>query len=107
VYLGLGIQSNQARLLREGRFSPDEGVERIVAYHERQDARFAEAAAAASVATRKPVLTATELAITDPQNAGPRGVRASGRYCYPTAQRAVRALEHLWVYARHRERRAA
>jgi acetyltransferase len=107
VYLGLGIQSNQARLLREGRFSPDEGVERIVAYHERQDARFAEAAAAASVATRKPVLTATELAITDPQNAGPRAVRASGRYCYPTAQRAVRALEHLWVYARHRERRAA
>jgi acetyltransferase len=53
------------------------------------------------------VLTATELAITDPQNAGPRAVRASGRYCYPTAQRAVRALEHLWAYARYRERRAA
>lgn len=107
VYLGLGIQSNQARLLREGRFWPAKGLERIVAYHERQDTRFAEAAAAASAATGKPVLTATELAITDPQNAGPRAVRATGRYCYPTAQRAVRALEHLWEYARHRERRAA
>src|SRR6202030_2258787 len=45
VYLGLGIQSNQARLLREGAFYPDHGLERIVAYHERQDARFAQAAA--------------------------------------------------------------
>ena len=31
--------------MREGRFYPDHGLERIVAYHERQDARFAEAAA--------------------------------------------------------------
>jgi hypothetical protein len=45
IYLGLGIQSNQARMMREGRFYPDHGLERIVAYHERQDARFAEAAA--------------------------------------------------------------
>ena len=45
VYLGLGIQSNQARLMRDGPFYPDHGLERIVAYHERQDARFAEAAA--------------------------------------------------------------
>jgi acetyltransferase len=43
VYLGLGIQSNQARLMREGPYYPDHGLERIVAYHERQDARFAEA----------------------------------------------------------------
>ena len=42
VYLGLGIQSNQARMMREGRFYPDHGLERIVAYHERQDERFAE-----------------------------------------------------------------
>ena len=45
VYLGLGIQSNQARMLRDGPFHPDHGIERIVAYHERQDARFAQAAA--------------------------------------------------------------
>ena len=44
VYLGIGIQSNQARLMREGGFYPGHGLERIVAYHERQDARFAEAA---------------------------------------------------------------
>ena len=31
----------QARLLRDGAFYPDHGLERIVAYHERQDARFA------------------------------------------------------------------
>ncbi|MDQ1511985.1 MAG: hypothetical protein QOG50_3829, partial [Actinomycetota bacterium] len=37
VYLGLGIQSNQARLLREGTFYPGHGLDRIVAYHERQD----------------------------------------------------------------------
>jgi len=104
VYLGLGIQSNQARLFREGPFYPDEGLERIVAYHERQDARFAEAAAAVSDATGKPVLTATELAVAFPENAGPAAVRASGRLCYPSANRAVTALEHAWRYARRRGR---
>ncbi len=38
VYLGLGIQSNQARLMRNGPFYPGDGLERIVDYHERQDA---------------------------------------------------------------------
>src|SRR5690606_28864766 len=59
IYLGLGIQSNQARMLRDGGFHPDHGIERIVAYHERQDARFAQAAHDVSVATGKPILTAT------------------------------------------------
>ena len=95
IFLGLGIQSNQARLLREGGFYPDHGTERIVAYHERQDARFAEAAAAISVSTDKPLLTATELAVAFPDNAGPAAVRASGRLCYPSAERAVAALGHL------------
>jgi acyl-CoA synthetase (NDP forming) len=35
IYLGLGIQSNQARLMREGPFWPGSGLERIVGYHER------------------------------------------------------------------------
>jgi acetyltransferase len=105
VYLGLGIQSNQARLMRDGRFFPDHGLERIVAYHERQDARFAEAAAAVSDATGKPVLTATELAVADRDNAGPRAVRDSGRLCYPSSNRAVIALEHLWRYSRFLQRR--
>ena len=73
VYLGLGIQSNQARLMRQGRFYPDYGIERIVAYHERQDARFAQVAAEVSAAFGKPILTATELAVADPDNPGRRG----------------------------------
>ncbi len=103
VYLGLGIQSNQAALMRSGPFYPDHGLERIVSYHERQDARFAQAAADASQRYAKPVLTATELAVTHPDNAGPAAVRASGRICYPTANRAVTALDHLWRHVRHRQ----
>jgi acetyltransferase len=102
VYLGLGIQSNQAALMRSGPFYPDHGLERIVDYHERQDARFAHAAADAADRFDKPVLTATELAVTHPDNAGPAAVRATGRLCYPTANRAVTALDHLWRYARYR-----
>ncbi|MFZ4667683.1 MAG: acetate--CoA ligase family protein [Microthrixaceae bacterium] len=105
IFLGLGIQSNQARLLREGGFYPDHGTERIVAYHERQDARFAEAAAAISVSTGKPLLTATELAVAFPDNAGPAAVRASGRLCYPSAERAVAALGHLARRQRFLQRR--
>jgi acetyltransferase len=104
VYLGMGIQSNQARLMRTGPFFPEHGLERIVAYHERQDARFARAAADISDATGKPILTATELAVADPDNAGPRTVRETGRLCYPSSNRAVVALAHLWRYARHRAR---
>jgi acetyltransferase len=104
VYLGLGIQSNQARLMREGRFYPDNGLDRIVAYHERQDARFAEAAAELSAETGKPILVATELAIADPNNAGPAAVRDSGRYCFPSGNRAVAALAHMVRYSRFRQR---
>jgi acetyltransferase len=106
IYLGLGIQSNQARMLREGGFFPGYGLDRIVAYHERQDARFATAAADISQATGKPILTATELAVADPANPGPAAVRASGRVAYASADRAVRALEHLWLDARFRARTA-
>jgi acyl-CoA synthetase (NDP forming) len=100
IYLGLGIQSNEAKLMRAGRFYPDNGLERIVDYHERQDARFAETAAAVSDATGKPILTATELAVTDPSNPGPAAVRASGRLCYSSPNRAVTALGHLYRYSR-------
>jgi acetyltransferase len=105
VYLGLGIQSNQAALMRAGGFYPDDGLERIVAYHERQDERFARAAAEVSDATGKPILTATELAIAAPDNPGPRTVRETGRLCYAASNRAVTALGHLRRYAAWRERR--
>ncbi len=101
IYLGLGIQANQARLMREGHFYPGEGLERIVEYHERQDSRFAQAAHDLSVATGKPILVATELAVADPDNAGVRTVRETGRLCYASGNRAVAALGHLYRYAVH------
>ena len=104
IYLGLGIQANQGRMEEEGPFYPDHGLERIVAYHQRQDARFAAAAAEVSTATGKPILTATELAVADPANAGPRTVRETGRLCYAASNRAVQALEHMWQHARWRAR---
>ena len=107
VYLGLGIQSNQAQMMRHGRFYPDHGLERIVEYHERQDTRFAEAAHELSVRTGKPILTATELAVADPTNAGPLAVRASGRLCYPSGERAVAALGHMLRRVRYQQARSA
>ncbi len=107
IQLGLGIQSNQAKLMRDGGFYPDHGLERIVAFHERQDARYAQAAADISDATGKPILLASELAVASPDNPGPATVRATGRLCYASANRAVTALEHLWRDARYRQRRAA
>jgi acetyltransferase len=101
IYLGIGIQSNQARLMYEGKFYPDHGLERIVAYHERQDARFAEAADELIKETGKPILIASELAIGDPDNAGPRTVRETGRYCFPSGHRAVAALAHMVRYSNY------
>jgi acetyltransferase len=100
VYLGIGIQSNQARMMREGRFYPDHGLERIVEYHERQDARFASAAYELSVATHKPILVATELAIADPANSGVATVKQTGRLCYASGNRAIASLGHMYRYAK-------
>ena len=102
VYLGIGIQSNTAAMERAGGFHPDHGIDRIVDFHERQDVRYATAAHEAIVATGKPILTATELAVTNPENAGPATVRATGRFCHHAGDEAVRALEHLWRHARRR-----
>ncbi len=101
IYLGLGIQSNTGAMERDGRFYPDHGLDRIVDYHERQDTRFAEAADIASDQSGKPVITFTELALTNPENPGPAAVRATGRYCHSAGEEAVAALEHLWRYAQH------
>ena len=106
IHLGLGIQSGQAGVFRSGAFYPEHGLERIVGYHEKQDARFAEAARDASERYGKPVLSVSELAVSDPQNAGPAAVRAAGRVCYPSAHRAVRALAALVERARFVEGKA-
>jgi len=97
IHLGLGIQAATAELLASGSFYPDFGLDRIVEFHRRQDRRYARAAREASQRHGKPVLTATELVHTDAHygNAGPRGVREEGRYCHPSAHRAVRTLRAL------------
>ena len=96
LVLGMGIQSNQGRLEREGPFYPDHGLERIVAFHDRQDSRYVEVALAASTTMNRPVLIASELAIADPSNAAVAAVRRADRYCFPSAERAVKALDHLY-----------
>jgi len=100
IFLGLGIQSNQARMMSEGEFYPDHGLERIVAYHRRQDERFAQSAAECAAKYNKPVLVATELAVADPLNPGPVTVRETGKLCYASGTRAATALAHMYRYAR-------
>jgi acetyltransferase len=104
VHLGLGIQAGQAGVFESGPFFPEYGLERIASYHKKQDARFAVAAREASERHGKPVLSVTELAVSNPSNAGPAAVRAGGRVCYPSAHRAVRALRALVDYAEFRGR---
>jgi acyl-CoA synthetase (NDP forming) len=103
VFLGLGIQANQAWQLRSGPFFPDHGLDRIVEFHERQDRRYAEAAREVSERYRKPVLVATELAYADRYygagNPGPLAVREGGRLCHPSGHRAVGALAALVAYS--------
>ncbi|MFP8873841.1 MAG: CoA-binding protein, partial [Myxococcota bacterium] len=101
IHLGIGIQAASAQALRSGSFYPEYGLERIVAYHESQDRRFAVAAREASERHGVPVLTASELVYADRHygNAGPVAVREGGRICYPSAQRAVRALRALVDWA--------
>jgi acetyltransferase len=109
IFLGLGIQANQAWQLRSGPFFPSHGLDRIVEFHERQDRRYAEAAREASERSGKPVLVATELVHADRYygegNPGPRAVREGGRLCYPSGHRAVAALNALVHHARLRSRR--
>ena len=102
IFLGIGIQSNQAKMMRSGGFFPDHGLERIVSYHEKQDERYALTAREVSRKYGKPILIATELAVADPENAGPAAVRESGAYCYPTGARAATSLAHLYEYAKYR-----
>lgn len=104
VLLGMGIQSNQGRLEANGPFFPDHGLDRIVAFHDRQDRRYVTAAAELSDRFDKPVLVATELAVTDPANAAAAGVRDCGRYAYPSGERAVAALAGAWEASRRSRR---
>lgn len=102
IHLGIGIQGAQAAAYSSGPFYPDHGLERIVSFHNRQERRYAEAARVASQNHRVPVLSATELVHTHPENPGPIGVGEQGRMCHASAHRAVSALAALVAYAEFR-----
>ena len=106
ILLGMGIQSNQGRMEQEGPFFPEWGLDRIAAFHDRQDHRYTATVAGLSAETGKPVLVATELAVTFPGNAAVRGTVEAGRLCYPSSNRAVHALARLSEHARWQHRRA-
>jgi acetyltransferase len=105
LVLGLGVQGNQARLEATGPYYPDHGLERIVRFHERQETRYQEAVAELVAATGKPMLVATELTVSDPDNPALVAARRTGLGAYASAERAVRALGHLTWYAGWRRRR--
>ncbi len=105
VLLGVGIQSNLGDLERRGPFYPGHGLERIVEYHERQDARYATATVELSRRYGKPVLVATELADAQPGNPGIVKLKELGSFAYASSHQAATALEHLYRYHRYRARR--
>jgi len=105
IHLGIGIQSATAALFRSGRYFPEHGLERMADFHDRQDRRYVEAAIEASQKHGKPVLSVTELVASNPENAGPAALREMGRVCYPSAHRAVRALDALVRWSEFCERR--
>jgi acyl-CoA synthetase (NDP forming) len=106
LLVGIGIQANQAEVFRSGPFFPEHGLARIVEFHERQDRRYAEAAVEASRRHTKPVLVATELAVTDAHygNAATVALRRAARLCHPSVHRAVSSLAALARYAEFRQR---
>jgi acetyltransferase len=105
IFLGAGIQSNLGLMEKNGRFYPDYGLERIVDFHFRQDARYAKLAVDCEEEFGKPILMATELVDCQSENPAAAGMIERGVLAYPSSWRAVTALEHLYNYARWREAR--
>lgn len=101
LLLGLGIQGNQARMMAQGRYANVGDLARIIAYHERQEMRYVEAASRASERFGVPVALATELAVADDNNAAIRHARELSQYVFPTGPRAVLALDRLAQYGFH------
>lgn len=101
VMLGLGIQGNQAQMMKHGGMVERAGLERIIAYHERQEERYVDAAVDLASATGVPVALATELSFADRDNAAIRRARDRGAYVFPSGPRAVRALDRLIRYRQY------
>lgn len=103
LLLGLGIQGNQARMMAQGGFSGDPDLARIVAYHERQETRYVDAAEQAMKTHGIPVALATEIAVADTANAAIRRAHDRSLYVFPTGPRAVRALDRMARYGAYRK----
>lgn len=101
VYLGLGIQGNTARAYRESRFLPDEGIERMAGFHERQEERYATAAVEISATTGKPIVVASELGVADPDNPGMATLRRLNWPCFASPGAAIEALDAMLRYGQH------
>jgi len=101
LMLGMGIQSNTAALMRRGQFSGLEDIDRICSFHERQDRRYAEAIVEASQVTGTPILAASELALSNPENPGPATLREYGHPCYTSPGDAVAAFAALYERGRY------
>lgn len=99
IYVGLGIQGNTARAYRDSPFMPDVGMERMAAFHERQEVRYATAAVDVSGRTGKPVVVASELGTGDPANPGIKTLQELGWPCFDSPSSAVGALAVMWAYA--------
>ena len=107
VYLGLGIQSNQARADARRALLPRP--------RPRADRRLPRAPGRPLRRRRRPRSSDAHRQ-ADPHRHRARGRRPrttpgrprsapAGRLCYPSANRAVAALDHLWRRAQHRLRR--
>ena len=87
------------RIDRAARSGRQSDREQITAAENRYDhamrALTKVAAAAVSESTGKPVVCATELAVTQPDNPAPASVAATGRYACASAERAVAALDAM------------
>jgi len=101
LMLGMGIQSNTAALMRRGQFADLEDIDRICSFHERQDRRYGEAIVEASEASKTPILAATELALSNPENPGPATLRQHGHPCYTSPADAVAAFSALFQRGRY------
>jgi len=105
IHLGIGIQSAQAHAFQSGKYFDDKELEleRLVDFHQKQDARYAVAAVESSNKYNIPILSATELVNSDRHygNPGPTTIKENGKVCYASAHRAVKALEIMDQYSKY------
>jgi len=87
--------------MRRGQFADLEDIDRICSFHERQDRRYGEAIVEASEASKTPILAATELALSNPENPGPATLCQHGHPCYTSPADAVAALSALFQRGRY------